>query len=102
MPVSSGPDFINDCRLQINKDSTGDMFASTSLREEGVEGVIATSESFVRGHGTIRLDAMLKAVQLPAGIAHLATGLADMDGDTFTLKKARPLTHYKTFFIGHE
>ena len=30
---------------------------------------------------------MLQTVQLPAGIAHLDTGLADMDGDTFTLKR---------------
>ena len=27
---------------------------------------------------------MLQAVELPAGIAHLDTGLADMDGDDFT------------------
>jgi hypothetical protein len=30
------------------------------------------------------LDAVLQAVQLPAGIAHLDTGLADVDGDDLT------------------
>ena len=32
---------------------------------------------------------MLQAVKLPAGIAHLNTGLANMDGDTFTLERNR-------------
>ena len=32
---------------------------------------------------TIRLDTMLHAVQLPAGITHLDSGLADMDRDAF-------------------
>ena len=32
---------------------------------------------------TVRLDAMLHAVQLPAGITHLDSGLADMDRDAF-------------------
>jgi len=31
-----------------------------------------------------RLDAMLQAVKLPAGIAHLNTGLSNVDGDNFT------------------
>jgi hypothetical protein len=34
----------------------------------------------------IRLDTMLQAVQLPAGIADLAASLADVDGDALTLK----------------
>ena len=65
------------------------MLASTSLREEGVEGVVAPSNGLVRGHLAIRLDAVLEAGELPAGIAHLATGLADMDGDALTLKKKK-------------
>ena len=36
---------------------------------------------------TIGLDAMLKAVELPAGVTNLATGLADVDGDALTLGK---------------
>ena len=35
-------------------------------------------------HLTIGLDAVLEAVQLPAGITNLDTGLADVDGDDFT------------------
>jgi hypothetical protein len=33
---------------------------------------------------SIRLDAVFETVQLPAGIANLDTGLADVDGDYFT------------------
>ena len=36
---------------------------------------------------TVGLDAMLKAVELPAGVTNLATSLADVDGDALTLGK---------------
>ena len=62
------------------------MFAGASLAEEGVEGIISATNGLVRGHLAIRLDAVLQAVQLPAGVAHLDSGLADMDADAFTLK----------------
>ena len=75
--------------LQINKDSSGDVFAGTSLTEEGIERVITTSNCLVTWHLSIRLDAMLQTVQLPAGIAHLDTSLTYMDGDTLTLEKER-------------
>ena len=68
------------------------MLAGACLGEEGVEGVVTTTDSLVRGHLTIRLDAMLEAVQLPAGIAHLDTSLANMDRDTLTL-------HTNKYFI---
>merc|ERR1719431_384860 len=84
LTVCTGANLIDYSWLQIDKYSTGDMLASTSLAEEGVEGVITTSNGLITGHLTIRLDAVLQAVQLPAGIAHLHSGLADMDRDTFT------------------
>ena len=37
----------------------------------------------------IRLDAMLEAVELPAGIANLAAGLADVDRNALTLQVRR-------------
>ena len=55
------------------------------LGEEGVEGVISLADGGVARHHPVRLDPVLEAVELPAGVAHLATRLADMDGDTFTL-----------------
>ena len=60
------------------------MLAASCLIEEGGEGVVFV---FLVGHPTIRLDTMLQAVQLPAGIAHLDTSLPHMDGDTFTLEQ---------------
>ncbi|MGH0157442.1 UNVERIFIED_CONTAM: hypothetical protein FKN15_033707 [Acipenser sinensis] len=74
-----------DCWLEIYKDSSGDMLAGSSLAEEGVEGVVPSSDGLVTGHRPVRLDAMLQAVELPAGIADLGTSLANVDGDALTL-----------------
>lgn len=38
----------------------------TSLREEGVEGIIPTTDSLIRRHLAIWLNAMFEAVKLPA------------------------------------
>lgn len=61
----------------------------TSLREKGVEGVVSTTNSLVRWHLTIRLDAMFKTVELPAGITNLNTSLANVDRNALTLKKRK-------------
>ena len=45
-------------RLKIDEDSTGYVLASAGLTEEGVEGVVTTSDSFVTGHLAIGLDSM--------------------------------------------
>jgi len=55
------------------------MLASTSFAEEGVETVVSTSDSLVGWHLTIRLNAMFQAVQLPASITDLYTGLSNVD-----------------------
>ena len=57
------------------------MLAGARLGEEGVEGVVAAANGLVGGHLPVGLDAVLKAVELPAGVADLDTGLADVDGD---------------------
>ena len=85
LAVGSSSDLIDNSGLKINEDSAGDMLARSSFSEEGGEGVIATHQ-LVRGHLAIRLDTVLQAVELPAGITDLATGLANVDGDTFTLE----------------
>ena len=61
------------------------MFAGAGLAEEGVEGVVAAADGLVGGHLTVGLDAVLQAVQLPAGIADLHTRLAHVDGNDLTL-----------------
>ncbi len=57
------------------------MLARPSLTEEGIKGVIRLADSLITWHLPIWLNAMLETVKLPAGIAHLAAGLTDMDGD---------------------
>ena len=44
------------------------------------------TNGFIAWHLPIRLNSMLKAIQLPTGIANLASCLANVDWDTFTLK----------------
>jgi len=82
--VRTSADFINDSWLQVDKDSTGNVFARASFREESVERVITTTNRFVRGHLTIGLYTMFKAVEFPASVTNLNTSLTNMDGDTLT------------------
>jgi hypothetical protein len=65
------------------------VLAGTRLGEEGVEGVIAAANGLVRGHLAVRLDTVLEAVELPARIADLNTGLTDVDGENFTHSEGR-------------
>jgi hypothetical protein len=55
------------------------VLASTSLGEEGVEGIITISNGLIRGHLTIRLDSVLQAIELPAGITDLGSSLSNVD-----------------------
>jgi len=83
LAVGTGADLIDHSGLEIDEHSAGDVLAGTSLREEGVEGIITATDGLVRGHLTIRLDAVLEAVKLPAGVTDLNTSLTDVDGDNF-------------------
>ena len=86
LSVGSGPHFIDNSGLQIQEDAPRDVLAGSSLAEEGVEGVVSSSDGLVRRHLSIRLDTMLQAVEFPGCITDLDSGLSDMDGDAFTLK----------------
>ena len=83
-PVHSCPCFIYYTGLQVHKDGSWDMFSLACLLEEGGEGVI--SRSLVTGHPAIRSNAMLQAVELPAGISNLDSSLANMDRQTLPEK----------------
>ena len=85
LTVSSNSSLVNDSWLQVYKDSSWNMFSTSSLREESLEGVVP--KCLVRGHAPIRLDAMLEAVELPTGVSNLTASLADMDRDTLTLER---------------
>lgn len=61
------------------------MLASPSLAEERIEGVIPTADGFVTWHLPIGLNSMFKAIQFPAGIADLDTGLSHVDRNALSL-----------------
>jgi len=79
LSVGAGTDLIDDGGLEIEEDGAGDVLASTSLGEEGVESVVATTDGLIGGHLTVRLDSVLEAEELPAGVTDLDTGLTDVD-----------------------
>jgi hypothetical protein len=55
------------------------VLSSTSLREEGVEGVVSSSNSLIRGHLTVRLDTVFETEEFPTGVTYLDTGLTNVD-----------------------
>jgi len=79
LSVGSGSDLVNDGGFKIKEDTSGDVFAGTGLREEGVEGIISSTNGFVGGHLTVGLDSVLKAEKFPTGVTNLATSLSDVD-----------------------
>ena len=62
------------------------MLAGPGLAEERVEGVIAAADGLVAGHLAVGLNAVLQAVQLPAGVADLDARLPHVDGDALALE----------------
>jgi len=55
------------------------VLTSTSLGEEGVEGIITTTDRFVGWHLSVWLDSVLEAEEFPTGVTNLDTGLTDVD-----------------------
>ena len=79
LSVGASSDLIDDGWLEIEEDSAGNVLASTSLGEEGVESVVTTTDSLIGRHLTVRLDTVLEAEELPAGVTDLDTSLTDVD-----------------------
>ena len=79
LAVGTSPDLINHSGLQVQEHCAGYMLASAGLREEGVEGIVSITNRLVGGHLTIRLDTMLQAVELPAGVTNLRSSLSNVD-----------------------
>lgn len=47
LSVCSGADFVDYGGFQVYEDGPGDVFAGASFAEEGVEGVVSTSDALV-------------------------------------------------------
>ena len=84
LSVGSGSNLIDNGWLKIEEDGSWDVLSGTSLGEEGVEGIVTTTDGFVGWHLTIWLDSVLKAEELPAGVTNLDTSLTAVDGNDFS------------------
>lgn len=84
LSVGAGSDFIDNGGLEIEENAAGNVLACTSLGEEGVESVVTTTDGLIGWHLTVRLDSVLKAEELPAGVTNLDTGLTDVDRNDLT------------------
>ena len=78
----TGANLVTHSGLEIDIDGAGRVVSGRRLAEEGVEGVVRNAQTFVGGHGSIRFNAVLKTVQLPALVTGLYTGLTQMNRDT--------------------
>jgi len=84
LSIGTGSDFIDNGGFEIEEDGSGDVLTSTSLGEEGVEGVVTTTDSLIGGHLTVRLNSVLEAEKFPACVTDLDTGLTDVDRNDFS------------------
>ena len=84
LSVGTSSNLINDGWLKIKHDSSWYVLTGTSLGEEGVEGIVTTTDGFIGWHLTVWLNSVLKAEKLPAGVTNLDTGLSDVDGNDFS------------------
>jgi len=83
LTVCASAHLVDDSWLEINHDAPRDMLASAGFTEEGIERIVATTNSFVAGHLTIWLNAVFEAEELPARIANLNTTLTDVKAKGF-------------------
>lgn len=76
----------HNSRFQIDENWPRNIFSSHRLAEESVERIILHfSWTFI--HLTVRQNAMFEAVQLPASVADLNSGLSDVKRNTLALKE---------------
>ena len=82
--VGTIANFVTDSWFQINVEGTRDVLAGRSLAEKGIESVSSNTRSSITGHHTIGRNTVLQAVQFPAAVTGLDTGLTEVDRDDFT------------------
>jgi len=84
LSVGSGSDFVNNGGFQIEENGSGDVLTSSSFTEEGVEGIVSSSDGLVRGHLSVRLDTVFETEEFPTGVTDLDTGLTNVNVNDFS------------------
>jgi hypothetical protein len=82
--VLSSADRVAHSGLEIDHDGTGHMLAVLSLTKEGVVGAVLNSWRFISGHQSLRVDTMLKAIELPTGGTYGKSCLSNVNADQFS------------------
>jgi hypothetical protein len=62
------------------------MLAGPCFRKKCIEGIIPSTYSLIGRHLAIRLNAMLEAEELPAGVTNLNSSLTDVNRYDFSHK----------------
>jgi len=81
--VGSRTDFVTDGGFQVDVDGARNVLSGRSFTKERVEGIVVLTNRLFRHPRTVTLNAVLQAVQLPALISGLDTGLTQVNRDTF-------------------
>ena len=84
LSVSTSSDFINNGGFQIQEDSSWDVLSGSGFREESVEGIITTTDSFIRWHLSVWLNSVFETEQFPTGVTDLDTSLTNVNGDNLS------------------
>ncbi len=87
LAISTSAHFVHDGGLQVHEDSARHVLARAGLREEGVERTLLLAG--VGRHSAIRLNAVFQAVEFPAAVSNLNSGLSDMQRNDFTPEDSR-------------
>ena len=82
LPVGSVAHLIDNAAFCIDEDGAWNISTLIRFPEEGIKRDVITG---VIRNVPIRLDSMFQAVELPAAVAYLNTGLADVNRYAFTL-----------------
>ena len=82
LAVGPRTDLVHHRRLQVNEHRARNVLPGAGLAEERVEGVVSSADGLVGRHLSVRLNSVLEAVKLPAGIANLHARLSHVDRDT--------------------
>ncbi|KAJ8530535.1 hypothetical protein ON010_g14376 [Phytophthora cinnamomi] len=100
LAVGASAHLVTDAGLEVDEHSARHVLASAGLGEEGVEGVVSTADGLVAGHLAVGLDAVLEAVELPAGVTGLNASLAEVDGNDLTHLESEEERERESWLVG--